>query len=279
METIQSLSSILIDLVVGIARDLIQILPEIIGALLLLIGGWVVARLARALATRLIRGIGRISVLVRITSMESGPNIGENTIAVVGNVIFWIVILFFLTSATSLLGMSMFADWLNQLVNHLPNIISGLLIICVGIIFGNLANQAVATAATNLSRSQRIALARIAQFFVLIMLVLIGVDQIGIDITAVIIIVSVVIGSLLAGLAIAFGGGARTLVSNLIGVRYLRRDYAVGEQISIGEHEGTILEVSSVAIVIATQQGRVTIPARLFSEQPSTLIVKEPNDG
>ena len=278
MDTIQSWGSLFISVVTDLTQDLIQILPQIVGAVLLLIGGWIVARLARALSIRLIKGIGRISVLVRITNTESGPNIGENTVTVVGNVIFWIVILFFLTSATSLLGMSMFADWLSQLVSHLPNIISGVLIICVGIIFSNLANQAISSAAMNISPSQRVALARVAQFFIMVMLVLIGVDQIGIDITAIITVVAVVIGALLAGLAIAFGIGARTLVSNLIGVRYLRRDYKVGEKIRIGDYEGTILELSSVSVVIASDQGRITIPASLFSEQPSTLVIKRQND-
>ena len=264
--------------VLNIVQEFVSYLPLIFSALVLLFAGWFVARVARALTIRLIKGIGRFSMLVRITSTAAKPNIGEGTVTVVGNIVFWVTILFFLTFATNILGMSMFTDWLNKLVSHLPNILSGVLIICVGIIFGNLANQAVTSAALNVTSSQRVAMARGAQFFITIMLVLIGVDQIGVDITAIITVISVVVGALLAGLAIAFGIGARSLVSNLIAVRYLNRDYSVGEKIRIGQYEGTLLEISSVSVIVDTGEGRVSIPASLFSEQASTLIVREQND-
>ena len=275
MDKIQDWGTPFVQGVVNLMQDFVNYLPQIIGAALFLIAGWIVARLGRALAVKLVKGIGRFSLLVRLTSEAAKPNIGEGTVTVVGNIVFWIIILFFLTFATNILGMSMFTDWLSELVTHLPNIISGVLIICVGIIFGNLANQAVMSAAINVTASQRVAMSRGAQFFITIMLVLIGVDQIGVDITAIIIVISVVVGSLLAGLAIAFGTGARSLVGNLIGIRYLSRDYSIGETIKIGKYEGILMEVTSVSVVIETSDGRVTIPAQMFSEQPSTLVVRE----
>ena len=110
------------------------------------------------------------------------------------------------------------------------------------------------------------------------MLVLIGVNQIGIDITVIVIVMSVGIGALLGGLSIAFSLGARTLVSNLVGIRYLNPDYRVGELIRVGEYEGTVLEITSVSIVLDGEQGRVTIPARILSDQPSILIKQESNN-
>ncbi len=275
MDKIQDWGTPFFQGVVNLMQDFLSYLPQIFGAALFLIAGWIVARLARALCMRLLKGIGRFSLLVRITSASAKPNIGEGTVTVVGNIVFWIIILFFLTFATNILGMSMFTDWLSELVTHLPNIISGVLIICVGIIFGNLANQAAMSAALNVTASQRVAMARGAQFFITIMLVLIGVDQIGVDITAIIIVISVVVGALLTGLAIAFGTGARALVSNLIGIRYLSRDYSIGEMIKIGDYEGVLMEVTSVSVVIDTADGRVTIPAQMFSDQPSTLVIKD----
>ena len=105
-----------------------------------------------------------------------------------------------------------------------------------------------------------------------------GVDQIGVDITIVVTILSVAIGAALGGLAIAFSLGARDLVSNLIGARYLNADYRIGERIRIGEHEGTVLEISSVSVILETEEGRVMVPARQFSERSSVLITKGKGD-
>ena len=278
MDKLQNWEAPLVNSVTGLLSDFIAYLPQIIGAILLMIFGWLVARLARGLAIRLVKGFDRFTGLVRKSATTSSPKIGESSASVIGNIVYWITVLIFVTSAASLLGMNMFVGWLNKLVDHLPNILSGALIICAGVIFGNLAYQVISSTRLNMSVSQRMILARSAQFVTLVMLILIGVDQIGVDITAVITIMSVVVGAVLGGLAIAFGIGARRLVSNLLGVRYLNRNYQVGERIKIDEFEGTILEIASVAVVLDADQGRVTIPARLFSEQPSILIRRENED-
>ncbi len=278
MDKLQNWETPLVNSVTGLLNDFIAYLPQIIGAILLLILGWLVARLVRGLATRLVKGFDRFTGLVRKSGTTASPKIGESSASVIGNIVYWITVLIFVTSAASLLGMNMFVGWLNKLVDHLPNILSGALIICAGVIFGNLAYQVISSTRLNMSVPQRMILARSAQFFTLVMLILIGVDQIGVDITAVITIMSVVVGAVLGGLAIAFGIGARRLVSNLLGVRYLNRNYQVGERIKIDEFEGTILEIASVAVVLDADQGRVTIPARLFSEQPSILVKRENED-
>jgi small-conductance mechanosensitive channel len=256
-------------------QGFIEYLPQLAGAIVLLLLGWMVGRLLRALTIRLMKGVDKFSGLIGISGPGAGQKIGESAALIIGNVVFWTVVLIFVTTATNLLGMKMFAGWLDRLVAHLPNILSGVLIICAGIVFGNLAKQAVSTAASAMPSRQRAILARSAQIITLVTLILIGVDQIGVDITVVITIVAVAIGAVLGGLAIAFSLGARPLVSNLIGARYLNADYRVGERIRIGAYEGTVLDISSVAVILDTEKGRVTIPAKAFSEEPSILLTRE----
>ena len=257
---------------------IIQYLPQVLGVVMLLLAGWIVASIGRALVVRLIKGLNRIRSRFKIAGTDALPDIAQPLAVVISKVVFWVIILIFLALSLDVLGLSMFAGWLSRLVNHLPNILSGALIIWAGIVFSGLVGQAVSTAAVNFSDAQRTALARIAQLFTLTLLILMGVDQIGVDITIVVTILSVAIGAALGGLAIAFSLGARDLVSNLIGARYLNADYRIGERIRIGEHEGTVLEISSVSVILETEEGRVMVPARQFSERASVLVTRENED-
>ena len=259
-------------------EDIIGYLPQVLGVVMLLLAGWIVASIGRALVVRLIKGLNRIRSRFKIAGTDALPDIAQPLAVVISKVVFWVIILIFLALSLDVLGLSMFAGWLSRLVNHLPNILSGALIIWAGIVFSGLVGQAVTTAAVNFSDAQRTALARIAQLFTLTLLILMGVDQIGVDITIVVTILSVAIGAALGGLAIAFSLGARDLVSNLIGARYLNADYRIGERIRIGEHEGTVLEISSVSVILETEEGRVMVPARQFSERASVLITRENED-
>lgn len=256
----------------------IEFLPQILGVLVILLIGWILARVSKVLVLRLIGMLNRIRLRIKFAGTPVLPNINEPVAVVVSRIIYWAIILVFIALSTQLLGLGMFADWLGRLVSHLPNILSGVLIIWAGVVFSGLIGQAISSAAVNLPESQRAALSRVAQLFVLILLILIGVDQIGVNVRVVLTIMAVTIGAALGGLAIAFSLGARQLVSNLIGVRYLNSDYRIGQRIRIGQHEGTILQITSVSVILDTEEGRVTIPAQMFSDQPSVLVSREPGN-
>jgi len=256
-------------------QDFLEYLPYFVGALASLVVGWLIARIARGLTIKLLGGFDRVSNYIGLTRLIPAGKFSDTTVRTIANIVFWIIILFFLTSATNLLGLTMFSGWLDRLLAHLPNILSGVLIIFAGIVFGNLANDAAQTAASRATPRQRIFLGRSAQAFTLVTMVVIGMDQIGIDITLLITVIAVVVGAALGGLAIAFSLGSRTLVSNLIGARYLSNDYRIGEKIRVGEMEGTILEISTVAVVLDTADGRLVVPAKIFGEQPSLLLQRE----
>lgn len=275
MEKVFDWSQPIISAASHMLQAILEYLPQLAGAIATLLIGWIIARLLRGVTVKIAGGIDRFADVLGLDKILTTGKANEDVVRIIGNAVFWIVILFFLTSATKLLGLSMFSGWLESLVAHLPNILSGGVIIFAGVVIGRLANDATQTAAHSLPSRTRALLGRSVQGFTLATMVVIGVDQIGIDITLLITAIAVAIGAIMGGLAIAFSLGSRTFVSNLIGARYLSRDYRVGEKIRIGDHEGVILEISSVAVVIDTGEGRMTLPAKLFSEQASLLIQKE----
>lgn len=257
----------------------IGIIPEIIAAAAILIVGWLVARLLRALTIRFAGAASRTMVMLGARVRTPLGAMRDSTIRIIGEIVFWIVILVFLTAATNVLGLQMFAGWLDRLIGYLPKILSGALIIFAGVVLANIARDSVLAAFGGLTDSQRLFLARAAQGATLTILAIVGVDQIGVDITVVVTAFAITLACLLGGLSIAFGLGARSYVSNLIGAHYLGRDYQEGERIRIGQIEGTILEITSVAVVLETPEGRLTIPAWKFSDEAVLLMTRESRHG
>ncbi len=262
-----------------ITSEIIGFLPEIGAALLLLLAGWILARLLRALVVRSAGLFGRLLQRIGLARRAESGRLKDATVRTIGEIVFWLVVLFFLAAATSVLGLQMFANWLDQVVGYLPQIISGLLIIFAGVVLSNIARDGALAAFASANAQQRTFIARGAQVFTLGLLVVVGLDQIGIDITVVVTVFAIVLGSVLGGLAIAFSLGARVFVSNLIGVHYLSPDYRIGVRIGIDGAVGTIVEITRIAVVLETDEGRLTVPARLFSEQASVVFTKEQDDA
>jgi hypothetical protein len=244
--------------------------PQILGAILVLLVGWFVAQLLRVSTRRLIRGLD--SLWGGGTQDSAGQLRAKRTHAIIaGNVVFWVTLIFFIATAANLAGWEMLSGWMDNLVIYLPNLVSGLLIILGGFLMSNFVRKGVISAADSAGMAQSNVLARIAQVVVIFTTLLIGIDQIGINVDFLTNVLIVTVGVLLAGAALAFGLGARTLIANLIGAQYLRKHCRIGEQMRLGDLEGTIVEVTQTSIVLDTEYGRAVIPAKMFQEQVSSF--------
>ncbi len=252
-------------------------LPNLLGAVLLLIVGWLLARLLRVLA---LRGMLLIEALLARLAGPTGAEklrIGRSS-AVLATIVFWVVLLFFATAATQVIGLQAFTDWLGRLLDYLPTLAAGLLIMVAGYILSNFVADLVRATATRLAPAQRAALARVAQWATLLTAILVGADQIGIKVAFIAILAGIVAAAVVGGVTIAVSLGARGFVSNLIGAHYLRQAFQVGQRIRVAGYEGRILEVTPVSVLLETADGRVSLPGRVYHDEPIVLVAKA-NDG
>jgi hypothetical protein len=255
---------------------LAQYLPNIIGAVLLVVAGWGIALLIRAVFLRLMRAAE--SLLQRFGKPgKSAKQQIASTTQFLAKFVFWIVILFFVTAALNLLQLKIISDWLNNIISYLPTLLAGGIIVFIGYLLSSLLKETILR--SNLANAeQRQFLAKTLHTLLVITVVLIGLDQIGIKITMLVILFSIVIGGLMGSIALAVSLGARFTVSNLIGAHYLRQSYQPGQVVSIGEQQGKIVELTSTSIILETAQGLVALPAKLVHELPIVLIEEATSD-
>jgi small-conductance mechanosensitive channel len=243
-------------------------LPQVLEALALILVGWLLARLLR-LATR--KGLGLLDGLIARTA---GP--GRWRLArfagILGTVVFWVVLLFFLTAATQALGLQTFTDWLARLLDHLPTVAAGLLIMAVGYLLSGLVADLVQATASALAPPQRLALARVAQGTTLVLALLVGADQIGLKVTWLAIFAALLLVAVLGGVALAISLGARTYVSNLIGAHHLSQSLRAGQRVRVAGHEGLLIEVTATSLVLETAEGRVMLPGRIYHDEAIVVI-------
>jgi len=62
-------------------------------------------------------------------------------------------------------------------------------------------------------------------------------------------------------------------LSDLHAAYYASQQYSVGQIVRIGDLEGEIIQLTPTAVLLSTQEGRVLVPAKRFSEESSTLLV------
>jgi hypothetical protein len=253
-------------------------LPNVIGAILLLIAGWLLARFLRMVITRLIRTLNALLDRQLHGSTLHMVRISSATERLLGFVVFWSTMLVFVTIAVGLVGFSAAAAWLDRLVVFVPSLVSGGLIIIISYVLSTIARHLVQHSAAAADMPRAALFGQIVQVSFLIVGVVIGLGQIGVDVSFLVILLAIGFAAVLAGFALAFGLGARLLVQNLIAVRHLKQQVRQGQIVEIGGDRGRVLEFSSTGLVLETEEGRKLIPASLCMEQSFSVITRELND-
>lgn len=258
----------------GMTNTVMAYLPRIAAAVLILVLGWLLARLLRLLVVRAISGLDQL--WQRLMSRRGLEHLQPRhpPTRIVGELVFWLLMLIFVTLATDILGLGIFGVWLKEIVTYLPLAGVGLLIVLVGFVVSSLARDLVSAAAGSAGLSHGALLGRTAQIIILFVAVVLGIDQIGIDILFLSVVAGIILATMLGGIALAFGLGARTHVSNIIAANQLRELYQVGDRIRINDIEGRVMDITVTRVVIETETGSVDVPAKLFDEQVSTIVEK-----
>jgi len=251
-------------------EQLLELIPNLLLSLLVLVVGYLLARLVKFLIIRLINYSSKLinrwfKNHLAYINLEQSANF-------IGSLFFWLIFLSVFILISDILGLTLVAEWMESVLQYSPNILAAVLIILIAIFAGKILAEIIASLSKRVGLTYGKTLGRIASFIILITAIIIAVDQIGIEISFLINLIDIVVAALLFGAALAFGLGARTVVSNILATFYVRKLYKIGDHIRIGEIEGRIARIESTAVLLDVEAGQVSIPAKEFNETKSILI-------
>ena len=257
-------------------RELVEgaagFVPDLVGAALLFLLGWLLAIGLRAFILRLGSGIDRMFYAVRdrfgLTQIELRWPISR----ILAHTVFWLVIVFFLAAVSKVLALPGLADIFDRILLYLPLLVVWAVVLLAVYMASGLAAGAVTRAARSSGLASAGLLGRVTRVFILTFTVIIVAGQLGIDVTLLVHVVTIATAVLLGGGAVAFGIGAGGIAGNVIAAHYVRRSYHVGQRVAVGSFEGEILEITRTAVVLDAEKGRTMVPARLFNENVSVLV-------
>lgn len=252
----------------NLKNQFLELIPNILISLLILGVGYLIARLIKYFVIRLIDYIGR-----NVSRRFKTINLTQAGLFI-GTAFFWLVIFITILLITDILGLTVLTNWFETIIEYVPNVLAAIFIIFVAIIIGNLFSDFIISVSDRFGLEYSATLGRIARFLLLFVAVIIAMDQISIKITFLINIIAILLSFLLFGAALAFGLGAKTSTSNILGSFYVRKSYKEGDEIQIGEIRGKIVKIDATSVILDDKKGQVNIPAKEFNETKSFLITK-----
>src|SRR5947208_12937133 len=201
---------------------ILTFIPRLIGFLVILIVGLIIAALVERAVTFLLRKVGfdRMSDRIGLTRFEQRMGVRMDTAGVLGKIVYWFIVLIFLVPAADALGVPAVSNVLNQLVAYIPNVFVAILVLFLGTLAATFVADIVrgATASANIGNPS--IFAGIARWAIIGFSALIALEQLQITPT----LINELFGAIVAAVAIAFG-----LAFGLGGQDAARRWLARGE--------------------------------------------------
>jgi hypothetical protein len=245
----------------------------------LVLAGWLIARFLRRVTFRLIQRLDWLFQNSEDAQGDDGEHVQLIAARAISMVVFWTIMLSFVTAAIRSLGWSAADAWTEGLVDYAPVLVGGIAIIVLGFIGGTLVRQVLESTVAGAGIAYSGALGRLSQAAVVLTGFVVGTTHLGIDVTFLVGLISVLVGTITAGIALTLALGTRKHLTNLIGIRYLQKHYQVGDRIQVSEYRGQITEMADGYLFLETDAGDVSIPGELFSSEPTTKLADEvPNE-
>ena len=202
--------------------DLIGFLPRLIGFLLIVLIGYVVAKALSKVVALALEKLGTDRALSSGTSGEYvekiAPDLSPSNL--IGRVVFWFIMLGFLSIAISALGIAALNDFLADVFAYLPNVVAAILIGVIAVAIAGAVARLVTSAMGGTPIGKLLATALPA--LVIAIAVFMILNQLRIATEIVTITYAAVLGALALGMALAFGLGGRDVASRMLEDAYQR---------------------------------------------------------
>lgn len=197
---------------------IIDFLPNLLGALLILLVGLIVAKLLEKGTDALLEKLhfdqalnrGGVNRALARTGTKLDPS------SLVARLVFWVVALVAILMASNALGLTAVSQMFYSLITYIPNVIVAVLIVIIGLMLGELVRDLIAASMGGVSGYSVVG--RVAKAAIVILAVFMALDQLEVAPDIVRTAFTLLLGAAALAAGLAFGLGCRDLAGE-----YMRR--------------------------------------------------------
>lgn len=274
METINNWKVITMDSLSGMGKEIAQVIPKIIGAILVLVVGWLVIKIILFLLGKILK-LAKIDILNDKINGMVVTGKGGFTIDVVKIIlgfVKWLLILAFLIVAADILNWQIISVEIGNLLHYLPRFFSALALLMLGFYIGNFVKNTVKRLFNSFEFGGSNLVSNLLFYVIVVFMSITALNQAGVDTTIITNNITMILGSFLLAFSLGIGLGSREMVADLLRSFNTRKNYAIGDKIVIGEDVGVVEAIENNSLTLATKTGKFIIPIKDVVSQKVEVI-------
>jgi hypothetical protein len=203
---------------IQISNQLASFLPSFIGAICIIIIGFILGKWAKAIVVKGLELIN-LSKLVKntaVTKFLEKADIQKKIEVVLGEAVRWFVIAIFFIAGINTIGLTTVSEFLYSVLLYIPQIISAMLILAAGVLVAGWVESFVKGAVGAAALATGRLLGKIASYTVIVFAILAAISELGIAEKFITTLFIGFVAMLSLGMGLAFGLGAKDLVAKIL---------------------------------------------------------------
>ncbi|WP_424858592.1 MULTISPECIES: mechanosensitive ion channel family protein [unclassified Tepidimonas] len=247
------------DPLVALYNRLAMLAPNLLGALVLLLFGYLLGKLLGAVTRRLLAKLG-IDELAKRSGLQGFLQqwgMQREISALLGTIAFAFVLLAFAISAADSLGLAAAGQTVAQVMLFLPKFVAAVVVLVLGLMAASWLAGLVRRAADSAGVDYAPTLARLTMGVLAALVVLMAVDQLDIRIVLLQEVIGIALAAIGVAVALSLGLGTRGLAGEIVAGVYLRDLLKEGDRIEWNGIAATVREVGTIKTVLVLADGRL----------------------
>jgi hypothetical protein len=274
MGVVTEYKDIIMDSLSSMWLEMTKIFPSIIGALVILVLGWLIAKIVIKIIKKALKlaKVNKLDDMINEIEIVEGKQLNFNTIKVVSTFVKWLIYIMILIVVSDILNLKVISEQISNFLAYLPKLFVALVIFMLGLLFANFVKKGLKSLFESMDMSGGKMLSQVVFFLLLTFISVTALNQAGVDTEIITSNIKMILAAFLLSFALAFGLGAKDVVGDLLKTFYTRKTFEVGKKI---EFEGKVYEIdaiNNISVVLKGAEGKMIVPVKDIVENHIRVV-------
>ena len=276
MESISQWKDLIIQSLTSMGEKIMTTIPNIIGAIIVLVLGWIITKIVVYLLKRVFKfaKIDLLSEKINDLKLFGKSEISIPITKAITVFVKWIMFLVFLIIAADIMNWTIVSQEIGNLLRYLPKLFSAIALFMIGIYIARFVKKAIQGFYESFDLAGSKIISSIVFYIIAIIISITALNQADIDTTVVTNNVTIILGAFLLAISIAFGLGSKEVVGDLLRTFYTRKNYELGDHIKLEGIEGTVEAIDNISMTLSTTKGKLILPIKDVVESKVEILKK-----
>jgi len=246
------------DVLTSMKNSFVELVPGVLSFIILLIVGWILAKIFSSIIKRVIDGLNLERVMDKIREVDIFKGMTFSLGELVSKLVYYGIFITFLVAAVEVLGIDSISNGIKEILGYVPRIFSAILFFVIGSVLANLVKDFITSAMSSMNLKTGKAIGSFVFYFLLIMIAISALNQAGIGTEIIQDNLKIIVGAFVFSLGLGYALASRGLMSNLLAGYYSKDKFSMGSRISFQGTTGEVVARDNTSVTIR-QDGKNTI--------------------